>query len=331
MTAFSVVSTSDVMPADRLALWGDFVCRHIGRLESDTFGDNRFDGRLELGEIGDLRLFRILASRHRVERTPRLIRNDDRSYVKVVAQVAGSACFEQGGRKVMLSPGEWGLYDTTKAYSVSNPENVDLIAMLLPRDRLIRQGVDIDAIVVQRFSGRSGVGRLAYEFLTSAFAEMQGLPANGSSDLADTMANLVKLAVLDRTGTTTDAALRETTRDRIKAHIHANLRDPLLSIDRIAVAMDCSKRYLHKLFAGEGETLNSYIWQARLERVRQDLADPAQCGRSITDIAFGWGFNSSTHFSRSFRERFGVSPRSYRAMTNIEDAAWLRPFATAAE
>lgn len=323
-SALSVISTADVAPADRLASWGDFVWRHIGRLQSDTFGDQRFDGRLELGDVGGLKLCRIIASRHRVVRTPSLIRQDDRGYVKIVAQMKGSARFEQNGRQVVLSPGDWSMYDTTKAYIVSNPEPIDQLALLLPRDRLIRAGVDLDQIVVRRFAGRSGVGRLTFDMLSSAFQELPALAGrHGGSELGETMANLVRLATLDRLGITTEAGLRETTRDRVKAYIAANLQDPLLSLDRIAIAIGCSKRYLHKLFSAEAETLNSYIWHARLERIRQDLADPRLLGRSITEIAFTWGFNSSTHFSRSFRERYGVSPRSFRAMAQGGDAGWL--------
>lgn len=61
----------------------------------------------------------------------------------------------------------------------------------------------------------------------------------------------------------------------------------------------CGKGNLHKLFRDEAETLGEYIWQARL-------------ARSITEIAFSWGFNISPHFSRVFKERYGLSPRGFR-------------------
>ena len=315
MSAIAVVSTSQVAPADRLALWGDFVGRHIGHLQSDTFGDQSFDGRLELGDIGGMKLCRIVAGRHRVVRTPNLVRSDDRGYVKIVAQIEGAGRFEQNGRKLVLTPGEWSMYDTTRTYTVSNPEPINQIALLLPRDRLTRIGVNLDEMSVQRFSGRSGVSRLVFDLLSSAFAELPTLTGpNNGWEFADTMSNLVRLTMLDREGRPSEEALQETTRDRVKAFVAANLQDPMLSIDRIADAVGCSKRNLHKLFAREEETLNSFIWNSRLEHVRQDLSNGALRHRSITDIAFAWGFNSSTHFSRSFRDRFGVAPRAYRTM-----------------
>lgn len=159
----------------------------------------------------------------------------------------------------------------------------------------------------------------------SAFAALRdGGPLADNDDLAEMIANHVELAVLDRSGTPTDASLREQTRDRVKRYIDVNLDDPLLSLDRVAAAIGCSKRYLHKLFDGEAETLNAYIWQTRLQRIRQDLADPALKDSSITEIAFSRGFSSSTHFSRSFRESCGVSPRAYRLLTQGPSLFWHR-------
>jgi AraC-like DNA-binding protein len=325
LTSLDVVSTADVPVADRLAVWGDFVRRHIGPLKADTFGDRAFAGRLELGRVGAMPLARILASRHRVLRTPSLIRKDERSYVKLVAQVGGAACFEQNGRKVVLAPGEWSLYDTTKPYTVSNPEPINEIIMLLPRDRLVRLGLNLDELVVRRFAGRSGVGRLTYDLLVSAFDRMQREPdAQSENELGDTIAHLVQLAVLEREGTTSEASQREITRDRVKSFIASNLNDPMLSLNRIAGAIGCSKRYLHKLFDEESEALNAFIWRSRLERIRQDLANPALAQSSITEIAFGRGFNSSTHFSRSFREIYGIAPSVYRLLMQGSGASWQR-------
>jgi transcriptional regulator GlxA family with amidase domain len=58
--------------------------------------------------------------------------------------------------------------------------------------------------------------------------------------------------------------------------------------------------------------LSRMIWQQRLTACRRELADASMAHRSVSDIAFSWGFNEAAHFSRSFREQFGLSPREWR-------------------
>ncbi|MEZ5653153.1 MAG: helix-turn-helix domain-containing protein [Burkholderiaceae bacterium] len=60
-------------------------------------------------------------------------------------------------------------------------------------------------------------------------------------------------------------------------------------------------------------TLADTIRNARLDACRRALADPTQALRSISEIAFAFGFNDAAHFSRSFRARFDCSPREFRA------------------
>jgi len=93
---------------------------------------------------------------------------------------------------------------------------------------------------------------------------------------------------------------------RAQLFIREHLRDPDLSIDQISAALNCTKRYLHMLFSDRGTTIGDYIRRARLQNCRQELE--TQAGKTITDIAFSWGFSSSSHFSRVFRNYFGVVP-----------------------
>ncbi|MEE8428524.1 MAG: helix-turn-helix domain-containing protein, partial [Gammaproteobacteria bacterium] len=49
-----------------------------------------------------------------------------------------------------------------------------------------------------------------------------------------------------------------------------------------------------------------------LEGCKRQLADSTWLNHSITEIAFNWGFNSSAHFSRVFKEQYGINAREYR-------------------
>jgi AraC family transcriptional regulator, positive regulator of tynA and feaB len=80
----------------------------------------------------------------------------------------------------------------------------------------------------------------------------------------------------------------------------------------VAAQLRVSSRYLRMIFAASRESVSSYILRRRLEECARQLADPRWRAHSISDIAFRWGFNSAPHFSRSFRDLYGTSPREYR-------------------
>ena len=68
---------------------------------------------------------------------------------------------------------------------------------------------------------------------------------------------------------------------------------------------------MHRLYAVEKETLAKYILRRRLDECARALLS-SHVGRSITEIAFAYGFKSATHFGRAFRERYRVTPGKYR-------------------
>ena len=314
MSTWSEVSTDEVAQPDRLALWADSLWRLLGRSRSDANADAPFHGRMVHSDLGGLKLCRLSASRHRVVRTPDLIRQDNRGLLKMVVQLEGSAWFEQSGRKALLSAGEWSIYDTARPYSVSNITDVEQLVLLVPREKVLPRGLDPDDSLVRQYSARTGIGRLACEQIRTAFDEMSTCDDETADELADSITHLIRHSLLERCGKPTDLSVRETLRDLIKSYVDRNLRDPGLSIERLTVAFNCTKRNLHKAFSGDGTTICNYIWRSRLERCRRDLDNPACSAKSITDVAFFWGFSSSTHFSRAFKEAFGVSPRAYRLL-----------------
>jgi AraC-like DNA-binding protein len=124
---------------------------------------------------------------------------------------------------------------------------------------------------------------------------------------------MIRLALLESADEHSGVDSKESIRERVKRYILSHLRDPDLSITKLAGTARCTKRYLHMAFHSENVSISDYILKLRLQRCREDLLNPAFAHRSITDIAYSWGFNSSNHFSRCFKQEFGASPRSLRA------------------
>jgi AraC-like DNA-binding protein len=54
------------------------------------------------------------------------------------------------------------------------------------------------------------------------------------------------------------------------------------------------------------------VTELRLQRARALLADRRNDGMRIGDIAYAAGFADISHFNRSFRRRFGMTPTGAR-------------------
>jgi AraC-like DNA-binding protein len=112
--------------------------------------------------------------------------------------------------------------------------------------------------------------------------------------------------------------------EQVKRLINAEIRNPALSVESIADKIGVSTRYLQLLFAHEEDCVSRYIRRERLRGCLLDLCDSDCSDKSITDIAFSWGFNSASHFSSSFRKEYGLAARDYRTCAPRELAGSLR-------
>ena len=129
--------------------------------------------------------------------------------------------------------------------------------------------------------------------------------------VAQSLADLLPTFVAPTTDagcTATQAAILH----RLCQTIERKLDDPDLTPARVAESEGISERYLQKIFEGSGSSFTHYLRERRLQRTSAELSNPAEAHHSISEIAYRNGFNDSAHFSRTFRHRFGLSPREFR-------------------
>ncbi|WP_162651174.1 GlxA family transcriptional regulator [Lentilitoribacter sp. Alg239-R112] len=89
-----------------------------------------------------------------------------------------------------------------------------------------------------------------------------------------------------------------------------NLSEPL-TLAQLARSVGLGTRQLNRQFKDKmGESTMGFYKKLRLEKASNFLK---QTTLSITDIAFATGYVSSAHFSRDFREKFGIAPSDYRS------------------
>ena len=83
-----------------------------------------------------------------------------------------------------------------------------------------------------------------------------------------------------------------------------------LNISEIARNLGYSRSYMTEVFHREtGLSISQYITEFRLQRAELMMRDPS---RSVQQIAYLCGYSDPLFFSRMFKKRFGVGPRSFR-------------------
>ena len=165
------------------------------------------------------------------------------------------------------------------------------------------------------FTSRSGIGACVASLIGAIFDSHADLSVSDCAALQTGLGEaIVQLGTLstDPMGGSMRAGLF----NDIKAIATAALDDPDLSPAQIAAKVGISVRTLHRIFQASGETFWTWIRDRRLERCHAELTAPTASKRTITEVAFRWGFNELSTFDRNFRKRYGASPRQVRSSSH---------------
>ncbi len=309
-----VLSTTTVHPLDRLSFWNEAISNTFVPCVIDTLDNHPFQGTVQTQRLDFVQFSLVSATRSYVRRTRRIISRITDAYVKVLYQVSGESVLVQNGRSAYLRPGSWCIGDCSTPYDLILPiDNVKHLVVYLPHKVLTPRLNDLTPFTAHAFSSLSGLGKVTLDFVQSTLCEIDNIEPEVAPRLAGTLLDLL-ITDLRETFQLSRASMRNgaVTVAEIKAFIQEQIANPDLSVDLIANALHLSKGYVHFLFQMEESTVSRYIWDLRLEKCRTALADAAQAHRSISDIAYAWGFNGLSHFSHSFKSRYGCSPREYR-------------------
>jgi AraC-like DNA-binding protein len=192
------------------------------------------------------------------------------------------------------------------------PRNEYLVLVLeRPSDPALRELIDQG--VGRRLDGKWGISRVVQATVMEAFKQMNRLGPSTGRSLQRALSSMAWDALREQRTLPAEAAYQDLQSARMKAFIESHLADPELCVDAIARACETSVRSVHRAFdADPSGSVSKYVWMRRLSQCAAALRDPTQAQRSISDICFAWGFNSTSHFSRVFKDQYGVPPTSYR-------------------
>jgi AraC-like DNA-binding protein len=312
-------ATTDVTVGSGLGYWNDLNSRLLVPLDVQPIRGEPFDAALRIGALGSVGIAESISSPAVIEHSTVHVSRTRARLFTLMLSVKGAMRLSQSGREMRLAPGDFTLCDSHSPGRIFFDERNRAISLLVP-DELLRRFIPApEAVCEQRIDGNAGLGRVVSRMLPSIWTEVsEGLPTELGDSVARSILELVATcyALHGRSRATDTHGAPQTKRARashIKYVLETSLADPDLGVRTVADSLRISVRYVHRLFAAEGETVSQYILRRRLEECATQLANPRWSGETMTQIAVNWGFSSLPHFSRSFRSRFGVSPSEYRS------------------
>jgi AraC-like DNA-binding protein len=223
----------------------------------------------------------------------------------------GHQLVEHYGDNLRLDAGECMLVDCASGFAFDFPDGVDALVLEMRRDWM--QGwLPAPEEAAGRVYGRQlDWGATLASALRNLTPESIGSAALPLPAVAEQIAVLLALASgpVNSTLTTHKRTLLRRVQDTLRERCH----EPELDPSAVAAALGLSRRYVHVLFASDGTTFSQELYACRLQRAQRLLRDGRYAGVGIAEIAWQCGFNEPSHFTRRFRERFGVAPSQYRS------------------
>lgn len=244
-------------------------------------------------------------------RTKELIRDSglDHYGIEFCLHADHYSCEGRHGR-VDIHAGSIVVLDLAQANTLVS-SNSESISLTIPRRLLEAHCPDIERLHGSCIDA-PGRARLLGEHMLALHRNLPHMTANEADAIAETTAALTGACLapsadrFDRVRGTINHNLL----DRARRYIANRLHDPHLSVSDICAAIGTSRSNLYRLFQPLGGVANC-IRETRLRRAYAALRDPSEW-RSISALAYRYGFVSAAHFSRAFRELFGFTPGDIR-------------------
>ncbi len=296
---------SDALPeGERAAAYGELV-GGTGRM---TALAEPFHAAFDAYAVGPLRFHDVRAVPHLFERDAAKIALDGVRQLLVQHVVRGRGEIEVEGRTVLAPEGSVFAVSFARPLAIREVGEAVHLRMLTMSRRVAETALgDIGALhgrVLGAERAAPYTDHFAAVWPTLATLTRAGVPAVVAATL-DVLAEAFGRRAAPWAAERSGPALR-----RMQAYIEQRLSDRTLSPEGVGAALNVARTQLYAAFEDEGG-VSRYIRRRRLARVHAALEDPSDT-RTMSTLAFDFGFSSQAQLARQFRRAFGKTASDVR-------------------
>tara|TARA_R110002049_G_scaffold305138_2_gene501366 strand:+ start:1529 stop:2569 length:1041 start_codon:yes stop_codon:yes gene_type:complete len=283
---------------------------------------------VDISPLNDIQLFNEMAIypwRHGMRLSPikshaiklKRLSNEPTEVVQdcyfAVVLTSGKYTLEQGGREVSLQVGDMTLYDATEPHSIIMPETSSKILISIPRTMLNQRIYNVGKLTAKNIPAKSGIGAVASSFIQNTVHQLNELEQAQFLEMSDPILDMLTLSLNQLNISSIHLSDHKyLTLMRVKQFINKHGEYADLNPEMISNGVGLSVRYINNLFNAEDTSLMRFLTQHRLGLAKRRLSNHLLIHKTITELAMQSGFNNMAHFSRIFKQQYGMSPRQYR-------------------
>ena len=303
------VSTDRIRPAERHAFWTEAICRSFANVETRPLGSATVSGHFEFVEIGQAKLVHFDSSPQCYSRDARMVSKAGSDEFMFDFQRRGRSSMVQAGSEGTIEPGFGVLYDARRPFEdrLYGPEQrSELFIATVPAAALLHLVPEAERLCAKPIPLSGAVARSIAALVRNTVIMPDACLAEGDVDVVACLAALLRLAAGASHGLGRDALFAP-----LDAYLRANIV-ALRPVQAIAAEFAVSERTLHRIFSDRGTTFERHVLQLRVGLFKNLLRQDSLRATSIAALAMQCGFADAAHATRTFRTRFGKTPREFR-------------------
>lgn len=238
----------------------------------------------------------------RVDRSGKLIGHAGR-FLKLRVFSEGEVRLVHGGETTVIGPGAVHLIDQSREIVEISSRHAQR-SVFLPH---VLVGYDPTRHPVwMSFPLDRPIGRILGDAMTLFAGELPQAKCDEANPLEAGFIGLVR-GLLSGAVESADRPVARARITAMKRHLDGRLREPGLGIDSLLATFGTARSTVYRDFQADGG-VERYILSRRLDRAFADLAGSAGHRGVVRKVSEAWGFESASHFTRLFRERYGMTP-----------------------
>ena len=307
-------TTTDLPERDRAAIWREQCCRLSMKLDIEPLEDTQFECSVVARTLPGVQVMTTAMSPVRIRRTREFLADNNGDLIFIINQT-GTATANARGREIVLREGDALLMNTSEVKVFDRHSHGGSLSFRIPRSILSSIVADVDDVVMQLIPQDTEVLKLLAGYAAPLFNDIALSTPEFRRTAVNHLHDLVALAL----GVTHDAVdlavgrgLPAARLRLAKAYIIENSNRRDLSVGGVAAYLGLTSRNLQRLFESEGTTFSEFLLAQRLNRAHRMLTEPRLAQSAVGAIAYDAGFGDLSYFNRSFKRRYGTTPRAVR-------------------